>query len=50
VVVHKNCWKCHELEKGEKASQGCSVCHQIIQKNDTGSQIDRGPSRDSLRR
>ena len=27
VVVHKNCWECHELEKGEKASQGCKVCH-----------------------
>lgn len=27
VVVHKKCWECHELEKGEQASQGCAVCH-----------------------
>ena len=27
VVIHKICWKCHEIEKGEKASQGCSDCH-----------------------
>lgn len=27
VVVHKKCWECHELEKGEKASQSCLVCH-----------------------
>ena len=27
VVIHKNCWECHELEKGEKASQSCSDCH-----------------------
>jgi len=27
VVIHKNCWQCHEMEKGEKASQSCSVCH-----------------------
>ena len=27
VVIHKKCWECHELEKGEKASQSCSACH-----------------------
>jgi len=27
VVVHKKCWECHELEKGEKASKGCTDCH-----------------------
>ena len=27
VVVHKKCWECHELEKGEKASQSCADCH-----------------------
>ncbi|MFC2167833.1 cytochrome c3 family protein [Acidobacteriota bacterium] len=27
VVVHKKCWECHELEKGEKASQSCLACH-----------------------
>jgi hypothetical protein len=27
VVVHKQCWECHELEKGEEASRGCKVCH-----------------------
>jgi len=27
VVVHKQCWGCHELETGEKASQSCSDCH-----------------------
>ena len=27
VVVHKKCWECHEVEKGEKASQSCTDCH-----------------------
>jgi hypothetical protein len=27
VVVHKKCWECHELGKGEKASQSCTDCH-----------------------
>jgi hypothetical protein len=32
VVIHKNCWECHEFEKGENASRGCSKCHKKIQK------------------
>jgi hypothetical protein len=27
VVVHKNCWKCHETGTGVKASEGCTDCH-----------------------
>lgn len=27
VVIHKNCWSCHEAEKGEEASRSCSFCH-----------------------
>lgn len=27
VVVHKNCWGCHEVGTGEDASQSCSSCH-----------------------
>lgn len=27
VVVHKNCWKCHESGTGIKASAGCVDCH-----------------------
>ncbi|MFC2163958.1 cytochrome c3 family protein [Acidobacteriota bacterium] len=27
VVIHKNCWECHEVEVGAQASQSCQVCH-----------------------
>jgi len=27
VVIHKNCWSCHEAEKGEEASKSCGFCH-----------------------
>lgn len=27
VVIHKQCWECHELEVGQEASQACSECH-----------------------
>lgn len=27
VVIHKNCWKCHESGKGVEASRGCTDCH-----------------------
>jgi hypothetical protein len=33
VVIHKKCWECHELEKGEEASRGCSECH--LKKSDS---------------
>jgi len=27
VVIHKNCWSCHESGKGATASKGCPGCH-----------------------
>ncbi len=27
VVVHKQCWKCHEVGTGKEASAGCEKCH-----------------------
>jgi len=27
VVIHKNCWSCHESGKGATASRGCPQCH-----------------------
>lgn len=27
VVVHKQCWKCHEVGAGKEASKGCVKCH-----------------------
>jgi len=27
VILHKNCWKCHEVETGAEASESCSLCH-----------------------
>ncbi len=27
VVIHQNCWGCHEVEKGAEASRSCALCH-----------------------
>ncbi|MBM2846841.1 MAG: cytochrome c family protein [Bacteroidetes bacterium] len=27
VVIHKQCWKCHEVGTGKEASNGCEKCH-----------------------
>lgn len=27
VVVHKQCWKCHPVNTGKDASEGCAKCH-----------------------
>ncbi len=27
VVIHKNCWTCHEVGTGAAASAGCKTCH-----------------------
>ncbi len=27
VVVHKQCWKCHQVGTGKEASVGCGKCH-----------------------
>jgi hypothetical protein len=27
VVVHKQCWKCHQVGAGEDASKACQMCH-----------------------
>lgn len=27
VVIHKQCWKCHQVSTGKDASTGCEKCH-----------------------
>ncbi len=27
VVIHKNCWECHDVGTGSEASENCSMCH-----------------------
>ena len=27
VILHKNCWACHEVETGLAASESCELCH-----------------------
>lgn len=27
VVIHQQCWKCHQTGKGKEASTGCEKCH-----------------------
>ena len=27
VVIHKQCWQCHEIGRGVEASENCSFCH-----------------------
>ena len=27
VILHKNCWKCHDVENGLEASKSCELCH-----------------------
>ncbi len=27
VILHKNCWTCHEVETGVEASESCELCH-----------------------
>lgn len=27
VVVHRSCWKCHDVGKGKEASTSCRTCH-----------------------
>jgi hypothetical protein len=28
VVIHKSCWKCHEIGTGKEASKTCGQCHE----------------------
>jgi Zn finger protein HypA/HybF involved in hydrogenase expression len=28
VILHKNCWMCHEVETGVEASESCELCHE----------------------
>ncbi|OGF65593.1 MAG: hypothetical protein A2Y62_12780 [Candidatus Fischerbacteria bacterium RBG_13_37_8] len=32
VVIHKDCWKCHEIGKGVEASEKCEFCHKGARK------------------
>lgn len=27
VVIHENCWTCHDIGRGQDASNNCEVCH-----------------------
>ena len=29
VVIHKNCWSCHEVGTGANASAACKTCHPV---------------------
>jgi len=31
VILHKNCWECHEVETGVEASESCELCHTSAQ-------------------
>ena len=31
VILHQNCWKCHEVETGVEASESCEQCHTGMQ-------------------
>ena len=31
VILHQNCWSCHEVETGVKASGSCELCHAGVQ-------------------
>jgi hypothetical protein len=28
VILHQNCWTCHEVEIGVEASESCELCHE----------------------
>jgi hypothetical protein len=28
VILHQNCWTCHEVETGVEASESCELCHE----------------------
>ena len=34
VILHKNCWGCHEVETGVEASESCELCHTGMQDDD----------------
>jgi hypothetical protein len=27
VAIHRNCWRCHPVDTGEKATTSCAFCH-----------------------
>jgi hypothetical protein len=31
VILHQNCWGCHEVETGVEASESCELCHTGMQ-------------------
>jgi hypothetical protein len=31
VILHQNCWACHEVETGVEASESCETCHTGMQ-------------------
>ncbi len=31
VILHQNCWSCHEVETGVEASESCELCHTGMQ-------------------
>lgn len=38
VVIHKSCWKCHEISTGREASGNCRFCH-----TGAGASAETGP-------
>lgn len=31
VILHQNCWTCHEVETAVEASESCEICHTGMQ-------------------
>ncbi|MFC2158969.1 cytochrome c3 family protein [Acidobacteriota bacterium] len=44
VVIHQKCWECHEVEKGENASQSCATCHKKDPGEGSGTPVSGGHS------
>ena len=37
VVVHRSCWRCHEVGTGQPASRTCKSCHSGLQDRAAGT-------------
>lgn len=48
VVIHKQCWGCHEAKTGAAASRGCATCHRRL--TATGGAVQPPPAASAYRR
>ena len=42
VVIHKNCWTCHDMGTGVDASEGCTICHEDMSMGVLDSEPEHG--------